>query len=201
MRFICVNKVILFGDSQVEQSSNQVDGFNIAPALQHEYWSKLQVISHGYGGYNSEHGRHIIEPILRAETSEGGGTSGSKVKLLTICFGTNDAADPVHNTLSQSVTVDRYTQNLVFMVNTAMTYGIEAELVVGPAPVNELAAEAPSDRFTLRARQYSQAAAEVAGQLRPAVSLSSIYGTASWKLQGGPMISLSLEEEFPFRSQ
>ncbi|KIW97694.1 uncharacterized protein Z519_01278 [Cladophialophora bantiana CBS 173.52] len=167
MRSIAINKIVLFGDSQTEQSSSQAGGFNLAPALQHEYWSKLQVITHGYGGYNTEHGRHIINAILEAEAPAPTQTSRPrcpKIELLVIFFGTNDAADPKHNTLSQCVSIDRYKENLSYMVKVAKGRGVEAVVLVGPAPVNELAPEAPLDRSTERARQYSDAAAQVAGK-------------------------------------
>ncbi|OAP63165.1 hypothetical protein AYL99_02392 [Fonsecaea erecta] len=168
MRSIAVKKIVLFGDSQIEQSSNQAGGFNLAPALQHEYWSKLQVVTHGYGGYNTEHGRHIVDAILQAEAPvarQSTHTRNVRIKLLVIFFGTNDAADPNHNTLSQSVPVERYRENLCFMVAAAKRQGVEAVILVGPAPVNELAPEAPLDRDTKRARLYSDAAAEVARHL------------------------------------
>ncbi|KIW23603.1 uncharacterized protein PV07_11790 [Cladophialophora immunda] len=167
MRPIVVKKIVLFGDSQTEQSSNQAGGFNLAPALQHEYWSKLQVVTHGYGGYNTEHGRHIIDAILQAETpivTHTTETRNAVIKLLVMFFGTNDAADPSHNTHSQSVPIDRYKENLSYMVAAAKRHGVEAVVLVGPAPVNELAPEAPLDRYTERARLYSDAAAQVARQ-------------------------------------
>ncbi|OAL34070.1 hypothetical protein AYO20_06718 [Fonsecaea nubica] len=167
MRSAAVKKIILFGDSQTEQSSSQSGGFNLAPALQHEYWSKLQVVTHGYGGYNTEHGRHIIDAILQAEAPLSTPTTqsrNSRIKLLVISFGTNDAADPRHNKHSQSVPVDRYMENLSHMVEVAKQHGVEAVVLVGPGPVNELAPEAPLDRLTERARLYSDATARVARQ-------------------------------------
>ncbi|KIW83953.1 hypothetical protein Z517_03199 [Fonsecaea pedrosoi CBS 271.37] len=166
MRSVAVKKIILFGDSQTEQSSSQSGGFNLAPALQHEYWSKLQVVTHGYGGYNTEHGRHIIDAILQAEAPLATRTTQSRnsVKLLVISFGTNDAADPRHNKHSQSVPIDRYMENLSHMVEAAKQRGVEAVVLIGPGPVNELAPEAPLDRLTERARLYSDATAQVARQ-------------------------------------
>ncbi|KIY03658.1 uncharacterized protein Z520_00349 [Fonsecaea multimorphosa CBS 102226] len=165
MRSITVQKIVLFGDSQTEQSSSQAGGFNLAPALQHEYWSKVQVITHGYGGYNTEHGRHIIDAILQSEAPVANQTTqtrNARIRLLVISFGTNDAADPSHNRHSQSVPLDRYKENLSYMVAAAKRQGVEAVVLVGPAPVNELAPEAPLDRDTQRARLYSDATAQVA---------------------------------------
>jgi hypothetical protein len=64
---VTVDKILLFGDSITEMSYNQEFGFSLAPALQHEYFRKIQVVARGYGGYTTEHGRYIVAPTLDAE--------------------------------------------------------------------------------------------------------------------------------------
>ena len=144
-----MDKIVLFGDSITELSSNQEYGFNLAPALQHEYFRKLQVITHGYGGYNTEHARYILDPILDAETA-----GGSTVRLITIFFGTNDSAE--NN--QQHVPLERYAENLQFLTTQALCRNI-AVILIGPALVDE---DRIADRSTRSNRAYSEAAREVA---------------------------------------
>lgn len=146
------DKIILFGDSLTEQSWNQEFAFNLAPALQHEYCRKLQVLTHGYGGYNSEHARHILDPMLDAEMG-----GGSRIRLLVIFFGTNDAVEAGNS--RQHVPLARYGENLRFLVKRALSRGIDV-ILVGPAIVGDDAA----DRSSEINQQYSEAAKKVAAE-------------------------------------
>jgi lysophospholipase L1-like esterase len=147
---LTTDKIILFGDSLTEQSWNQEFGFNLAPALQHEYFRKLQVLTHGYGGYNSEHARHILDPMLDAETA-----GGSRIRLLVIFFGTNDAVEVVNT--RQHVPIYRYAENLRVLTEKALSRSI-CVVLVGPAPVGENT----TDRSSEITRQYADAAKGVA---------------------------------------
>ncbi|EED14331.1 hypothetical protein TSTA_105420 [Talaromyces stipitatus ATCC 10500] len=154
-------KIILFGDSITELSCDQSLGFALAPALQHEYFRKLQIVVHGYGGYNTEHARHILEPILDYETSSVPDKKDellTDVKLLTIFFGTNDATQND----SQFVPLERYKANLRHMVDVAQNRNIPT-ILVGPGLVDEYSAKGceGSGRSTTRAREYSEACRQV----------------------------------------
>ncbi|KAJ5610290.1 GDSL-like lipase/Acylhydrolase family domain-containing protein [Penicillium lagena] len=144
------DKIILFGDSLTEQSWNQEFSFNLSPALQHEYFRKLQILAHGYGGYNSEHARHILEPMLSAETA-----GGSRIRLLVIFFGTNDAVEPTNT--RQHIPIQRYAENLRFLTVHALDRGIDV-ILVGPALVGEHVL----DHSNQVHRAYSQAVKQVA---------------------------------------
>ncbi|CAL5873916.1 uncharacterized protein PFLUO_LOCUS8200 [Penicillium psychrofluorescens] len=144
------DKIILFGDSLTEQSWNQEFSFNISPALQHEYFRKLQVLTHGYGGYNSEHARHILELMLDAETG-----GGSRIRLLVIFFGTNDAVEAANT--RQHISIQRYVENLQFLTTKALDRGIDV-ILVGPA----LIGKDVLDRSNEMNRTYSQALKQVA---------------------------------------
>lgn len=110
-----LDKIVLFGDLITELSSNQEHGFSLAPALQHEYLRRLQVITHGYGGYNTEHGRHLFDPILDVEIA-----GGHEIRLLTIFFGANNAADV--RCTQQHVPVERYAENFeVYCLESSTT--------------------------------------------------------------------------------
>lgn len=151
---VTYDKLLLFGDSLTELSSDVLSlPFAITPALQHYYFRKLAVVARGYGGYTSEHLRHVLIPTIRAETA-----GGEKVRLLVIEIGTNDAAANA----AQHVPVEKYIQNLGWMVKNARTEGVERIVIVGPGPVDEEMLEEPVDKSTLRNLEYSDAAKQVA---------------------------------------
>lgn len=180
---VVIDKILLFGDSITEQSSNQAEGFGLAPALQHEYWSKLQVITHGYGGYNSEHGRWMIDPILDAEMGTTRDSQRGTVRVMTIFFGTNDAAAS-DNTMIH-VPLPRYSENIEFIATRAIQRGVKV-IIIGPGPINELAPDPQTDRDTLRAKAYSDAGSKVAAKLQiPFVDLWQGFMTkAGWDGRG-----------------
>ncbi|KAH8694853.1 SGNH hydrolase-type esterase domain-containing protein [Talaromyces proteolyticus] len=153
---IATPKIILFGDSLTELSSDQSLGFAFAPALQHEYFRKLKVVVHGYGGYTTEHARHILGPILDYEAPSGDAT---EIKLLSICFGTNDATKNDY----QFVPLPRYKENLEDMILLARQRNIPT-ILISPGPIDEYSANGTEEcgRSTLRARQYAEACQDIA---------------------------------------
>jgi lysophospholipase L1-like esterase len=154
---IAAPKIILFGDSITELSSDQSLSFALTPALQHEYFRKLQVVARGYGGYTTEHARHLLEPILDYEA--GGGST--EIKLLTIFFGTNDMKLVDY----QRVPLDRYMTNLRDMVDLAQKRNIPT-ILISPGPIDEYSANGMDDDglSMLRARAYAEAGREVAAE-------------------------------------
>lgn len=174
---VTVDKILLFGDSITELSYNQEYGFNIAPALQHEYFRKLQVVARGYGGYNSEHARHIINPTLDAETA-----GGSTIRLMTIMFGTNDLA----TNIQQHISPERYAENTRFLVSQALRRQIPVVLV-GPGPFDECCSL--PNRTALNHLAYSNATRLVAEELRvPFIDLwHGFLGSKGWT-DGDPII-------------
>jgi lysophospholipase L1-like esterase len=150
IRKVTVDKFLLFGDSITEMSYNQEFGFNLAPALQHEYFRKIQVVARGYGGYNTEHARYIVEPTLDAEEA-----GGSEIKLMTIFFGTNDAS-------TNAISLERYAENLRFISQQVLKRNISL-IIVGPSLINEFA-DVP-DKSTMRNLEYSKVASTIASEL------------------------------------
>jgi isoamyl acetate esterase len=148
-----VDKILLFGDSITEQSYSQEYGFNLAPALQHEYFRKLQVVARGYGGYNTEHARYILHPTLDAEAA-----GGSRIRLLVIFFGTNDSAQNAH----QHVPLERYAENVRFLATEALKRNVPV-ILVGPALVDEHKTD--GDRTIKDNLAYSNAVHKVAEDL------------------------------------
>jgi lysophospholipase L1-like esterase len=170
---LVVDKIVLFGDSITEMSYNQEFGFNLAPALQHEYFRKLQIVARGYGGYTTEHARHIVGPTLDVEEA-----GGSRIRLMTIFFGTNDAD-------VAGVTLERFIINLKFI--TKMAIGRQIPLIiVGPAPINEYADVA--GKFTMRNLEYSNAACKVANELQvPFIDLWHAFLESIGWVEGNPV--------------
>jgi lysophospholipase L1-like esterase len=174
------DKILLFGDSLTELSNDILSlSFAITPALQHYYFRKLSVVARGYGGYNSEHLKHVLVPTIHAETA-----GGEKIRLLVIEAGTNDAAlnDRQH------IPVERYRQNLMAMVESARSEGIERIVVVGPGPVDEKMLAEPVDKSTMRNLEYSDVAKMVAEQYDvPFIDLwHAFMSQVGWK-EGSPI--------------
>lgn len=161
-------KFLLFGDSITQFSSNQ-DGFALAPALQHLYARKLDIVTRGFSGYNTDQGLIVLREVLKADNASAG-----VIKLMYIFMGTNDAA-----TTFQAVPVDRYKENLTAMVKLAASYDIKV-ILVGPAlhyregSLNEeLPVPFSSNAAT---KKYKEAAAEVAHALKvPFVDLWAAF--------------------------
>ena len=150
---VTVDKILLFGDSITEQSYTQEHGFGLAAALQHEYFRKLQVVVRGYGGYNTEHARWILNPTLDAEAA-----GGSRIRLVVIFFGTNDAAQNEQ----QHVRLERYAENVRFQASEALRRKVPI-ILVGPAVVDEH--KTNGDRATLTNLAYSNAVGKIAKEL------------------------------------
>ncbi|KIM95182.1 hypothetical protein OIDMADRAFT_134370 [Oidiodendron maius Zn] len=173
---VTVDKILLFGDSITEQSYNQEYGFNLAPALQHEYFRKLQVVVRGYGGYNTEHARYILNPTLDTEAA-----GGSKIRLLVVFFGTNDSAQ---NAL-QHVPLGRYAENVHLLATEAARRKVPI-ILVGPALVDEHKMD--GDRATMTNLAYSNAVGKVARELEvPFIDLWHAFLESKGLKEGDPI--------------
>ncbi|PTB62178.1 SGNH hydrolase [Trichoderma citrinoviride] len=156
IRRVTYDKILLFGDSLTELSSDiHTLSFALTPALQHYYFRKLAVVARGYGGYSSIHLKHVLLPTLRAETA-----AGEKIKLLVIEVGTNDAADRD----IQTVPVETYRENLEWIMQQADKFGVERVIVVGPGPVDEDMLEPPVYNRVMKNLEYSEAAKHAAAR-------------------------------------
>lgn len=180
-------KFILFGDSITQYSSDQA-GFALAPALQHLYMRKLDIVSRGFSGYNTNHGVIVLREILEVE---------SNIKLMYVFMGTNDAASTF-----QSVPLEKYRENLDKMVKMILHHGIKV-IVVGPAlhdqTLSRIAREDrdEDDAFSSSAatRKYADAASHVAfGNNVPFIDLWKVFQkhglwTTQELMEGSPDLS------------
>ncbi|QFZ29496.1 putative isoamyl acetate-hydrolyzing esterase [Clavispora lusitaniae] len=163
-----IDRFILFGDSITEYSSNQ-DGFAMAPALQDLYSTKLDIVTRGFSGYNTNQGVVMLEQVLEAEK-----LAGNTVRLMYVFMGTNDAA-----TTFQHVSLDQYKQNLDKMVKMILKEDIKV-MVVGPTLHEENASpefkDEPPFSSSKRNKQYADVAKEVATENNvPFVDLWSAF--------------------------
>ncbi|KAK9459311.1 SGNH hydrolase-type esterase domain-containing protein [Lipomyces oligophaga] len=184
------DKIVLFGDSITQYCYNtEVASFCLGPALQHVFTRKFDIIQRGYGGYTSAHAKLMIDKVIAHENQ-----SESKVKLMIIFFGTNDAA---RNAI-QHVDLETYKANLRYMVAACQASGIKV-ILIGAGPFNAhqwwvARPDTPKDRTTLQAREYCDALVAVARELAvPAVPMwDLVMAKLGWK-QGDPVFGL--EEE------
>ncbi|OBA23066.1 SGNH hydrolase [Metschnikowia bicuspidata var. bicuspidata NRRL YB-4993] len=156
------DKFVLFGDSITEYSNKQ-DGFALAPGLQDLYSRKMDIVTRGFSGYNTDQGLVVLREVLKAENA-----IPNSVKLMYIFMGTNDAASTF-----QGVPVDRYRLNLSRMVQLAASQGIKV-IVVGPAlhdqalvsEMREERGEPEQAHFSSNenTRKYADTALEVAAE-------------------------------------
>ncbi|ODQ66581.1 SGNH hydrolase [Nadsonia fulvescens var. elongata DSM 6958] len=153
---IYMDKLVLFGDSIIDYSCNPETGFVLTPALQNEYSKKLDVIVRGYSGYNTDHAVHILPRILEAEMQE-----NSKIKLMVIFFGSNDASS---NDI-QKVPVDRFERNLREMVGSAQEAGVLV-ILVGPALHEKIDSHSDDPRNTATNKIYSDIVEKVANEFQ-----------------------------------
>lgn len=170
---LVVDKVVLFGDSITNRMSEADEGFNFYGSLQHWFSRRLDVVSRGFGGYNSDHGLHILPRLLAAETA-----GGAQIRLITIFFGTNDSANNW-----QHVPLERYASNLRAMVDLVKERcpgtGV---ILMGPGPHDDANYEdrVEDPRSNARNLQYSRTAKQVAQEYNlPFVDLySTLVGDA-----------------------
>lgn len=153
-----LGKVILFGDSIIQYSSDQ-SGFALAPALQNYYARKMDVVIRGFSGYNTSQAIAVLREVLLAENPRPG-----VVKLVSIFLGTNDAAFNF-----QGVPLETFKANMQTIVDMVKANGIKL-ILVGPAlhgrqecqkAAKEKALE-PNFSTNATNRKYADAVAHVA---------------------------------------
>ncbi|RDW34787.1 SGNH hydrolase-type esterase domain-containing protein [Yarrowia lipolytica] len=170
-----MDKILLFGDSITQYSSDQDLTFALAPALQHLYQRKMDILVRGYSGYNTDQAVQFFHHILEHEMG---------IKLVVIFFGSNDSA-----TNEQHVPLDRYKANLEKLAQQAVDRGIKV-ILTGPAPHDELARRemfkdepGVNPRSSQLQKRYSEAACEVALKMGlPSTNLWHAFATdAGWE--------------------
>ncbi|KAJ3138764.1 isoamyl acetate-hydrolyzing esterase [Physocladia obscura] len=167
--------------------------------LAHAYARKLDVVNRGFSGYNSEWSKHTLLPVLSglpgAESEAGpgdaaSGDSGTKVRLVVLFLGANDASLKART----AVALDRYVANVHKMLLAVDAAAPSARVVVvTPPPVHPaawarvcLAQGKVPDRDVAHTRRYRDACiaavdSSVVSHLRPKLRLLD-----SWRVFFGP---------------
>ncbi|KZP20877.1 SGNH hydrolase [Athelia psychrophila] len=180
------NVIMLLGDS-ITQGGWEAGGF--AQQLAYKYARKLDVINRGLSGYNTEWAVPVFEKCFAKQHEQ---QHLPKVRILTIWFGTNDAAIPPS---AQHVPLAAFAANLVRMVRMITSplsahYSPSTRIVlITPPPVNsymraaELGSRDPPihpDREFEVTRTYAEAVMDVARQEKLPVAdvWTAIYNAA-----------------------
>ncbi|KAK9474586.1 SGNH hydrolase-type esterase domain-containing protein [Dipodascopsis tothii] len=122
-------KIVLFGDSQFERSSNPALEFSFTSALSNAFARRADVLNRGVSGYNTEWLVDQFRRIVHELTPV-----AADVALVVVWIGTNDAclADTPHH-----VPLDRYKANMVVYVEALLQVFPLAKLVlVSPGPIS-----------------------------------------------------------------
>lgn len=142
--------ILCFGDSLTQRGFGGAEGaFSTGgwlSSLARAYQRKADVLSRGYGGYNTRGGVALLERVLPLRAHE-------RHLLTTVFFGANDCAANA----AQGVPLAEFEENLAAIVERAMATSC-AVLVISPPPVNE---ELWPDRSNAALEAYAAAAARV----------------------------------------
>jgi lysophospholipase L1-like esterase len=158
--------VLLTGDSHTEKGANPaVSGWGAM--LQGRYVRTTDVVTRGLPGYNTKWFLKYIAPTIEREIRKGVYTTPS---LITVWFGSNDAALTTGYDSETHVPIDEYKENLVKIVRGFSMAAPTADiLLITPPHVNdsaraELAVEnnGTIDRTNAMAKEYASACVEAA---------------------------------------
>ncbi|KAJ1675358.1 isoamyl acetate-hydrolyzing esterase, partial [Spiromyces aspiralis] len=149
--------------------------------LSDRYTRKFDVLNRGYSGYNTDMAK-ILLPQLLSITRSDAQCDSTRLRLLTIFFGANDAALPGS---AQHVPLNRYRENLRYLIELVTCpdsdyYSPDTHIVlIAPPPVgekmwgnNKQSKGQELDRKNQVTREYAQAVVEVGEEMRiPVVDL------------------------------
>lgn len=143
-------KFVMFGDSITELSAASLGGqFSAFSQLQNDYVRRLEVVNRGFKGYTTAWAKYMINRIIEADTAD-----GSDINLMTVFFGSNDAAI---NT-QQHVPLKTFKKNIELITKTALHRGIKV-ILIGPGLVDQ---RIHFDRSLENFWSYNRAVKEVA---------------------------------------
>ncbi|OAL20926.1 hypothetical protein AYO20_11453 [Fonsecaea nubica] len=170
---------ILFGDS-ITQFSSQV----LFASLAEWYSRRLDVVNRGFSGYTAPMGYDILRQFFPSAPSP----ATSRIQLMTIFFGANDACLPGH---PQHVPLAEYQRALRAIISFP---GVELHqtecLLITPPPVDEWQLGS-SERTAEHTARYAAACREVGREMGlPVLDLWTIFmSKAGWQEGStGPLI-------------
>ncbi|KAJ1560794.1 isoamyl acetate-hydrolyzing esterase, partial [Nowakowskiella sp. JEL0078] len=158
--------------------------------LQEAYVRRVDIINHGYGGYNSEWARPIFPHILTAFCKQ-------PPSLITIFFGANDSVTEVNK--KNHVPIPRYIANITNLIETATkTFPESRIIVISPPPIKSDQRPEPIwepyvvDRFNNVIKNYHYACCKAAASFSKNVNVEVID---TWEMLLGAGYEAMLEEE------
>ncbi|KAI3634594.1 hypothetical protein MIR68_007505 [Amoeboaphelidium protococcarum] len=144
--------------------------------MANDYVRKAQIINHGYGGYNSEWLRCVIDYLLK---------DLNNVHLVIIFIGTNDAVLPnlPNGQSKQHVSVQLYKDNLKFMIDRVKLKLPRSEVIlISPTLFDEAQWTAyrnsqgkVCDRSNTNTALYSHACMDLTSQVSATVNLLKAF--------------------------
>ncbi|KAF4045080.1 GDSL-like Lipase/Acylhydrolase family [Phytophthora infestans] len=158
--------VLLTGDSHTQKGTNPAESGWVS-LLQNQFVMTSDVITRGLPGYNTKWFSKFIAPSIKREIQAGVYNTPS---LITVWFGSNDAALANGTSSKTHVSIEDFKENLKKVVRQFWTAAPAADiLLITPPHVNdaaraELSAEKNGtiDRTNAMAKEYARACVEVA---------------------------------------
>ena len=123
----CYPKLYLIGDSNTQMGFLQ-DGF--AAKLSNEYIRRLDIVNRGFSGYTSDHLRVMMPKLLLNDNTPIG-----SLHTATILLGSNDSV--LRELDARHVPVDRYKENIEFIVKSLREIGVKNIILISPPPVDD----------------------------------------------------------------
>lgn len=162
----------LLGDS-ITHLGFKTDGW--ATLLEAAYGGAVNAVNYGIPGADSSQGNALLDKLL-----EQFGAQLQQVKLVTICFGANDAVKP-HIT-NKHLPVPKFKANLQRLVSRLQERGISRIVLATPPPVGQR-----NDRHNTITANYATAVTELAKELKlESVDVySAIMAVDQWQVSKG----------------
>ncbi|KAF2442947.1 SGNH hydrolase [Karstenula rhodostoma CBS 690.94] len=158
---------IFFGDSITQFDGNPSLGFSCIGALRYDYARRIDIVSRGFGGYNTSNALAVLPKFFPAPQA-------TRVRLVTIFFGANDACLP--NTTGQHVSLEQFKFNLHKLLShpCIVAHRDVRVLLITPPPVDEWQFDnweepGKSARKAVIAQAYARAVVEVGVESETAV--------------------------------
>ncbi|KAH0373313.1 GDSL lipase/acylhydrolase family protein, partial [Aureobasidium melanogenum] len=185
-----MEQFILFGDSITQQSASQAKGFGWTPALQDAYIRRLDVVNRGFSGYNTTQALKVLPRILPTPEQ-------SRIRLMTIFLGANDARLPNTPGFPQTVELEQYKKNLKDIINHPMLQAHKPQLILlTPPPIEERKALAHDKtnginvvrRTAANTAKYAEAVRQIAQEFKlPVLDIwAAFMKEAGWR-EGEPL--------------
>ena len=125
----CPPKLYLLGDSNTQKAFEE-SGF--ASKLANKYIRIADVVNRGFNGFTSEHLRFMLPKLLQNDNTPVG-----SIHTATILLGSNDCV--LGELDNRHVPLQRYQENLEFIVKRFQEIGVCNIILMSPPPVDETA--------------------------------------------------------------